>query len=453
MLATALCLLFPSVAESQQAESVFFSRQVGPAAHADAAELARSQYQIEAIHVANHRPAPGAAPQAVFSFKQNRRGVSNHGDILNPALHPTKPLLLFTSDHDQERSLFKCNAFTVSTDGREYLQLSPYRSDGRWQAPDPGKSGTVTGRVQGPIAPETGAIVFIQGVVEGIRTDAAGNFAARNVPAGENLHVVAWKMSLHDPEVVRNYASDLNFGVASVTVAPGATVPVTVPLAYRGFGYAGEENPRSYLEYAAWGPDGGVYTVFGEKNIYQVHPTFRQVRDMGVFTRGIDYHPGRKLWALITAEGVVIAHATFKPLGTILTNAQLQAWLNDAWSQVGSMGLNNSCIRWAPGGQQVMFEIAGGRGILVYDFPTKRLHLPAWSQDRSMTFRIGSFSPDGAFLVCTVEYAAQHSRPTELHAVRWSKPQESYLLARSPGIQRACWGSAAPTRTSTPQER
>ena len=420
------------------AEAIFYSRRESQGKQPGAAELTRALYRIESIRVENHRPAPGATPQLVFSFKHNQRGVSDHGNILNPKVHPSKNVILFTSDHDQERSLFKSNAFMVSTSGQEYLQLSPYRSDGRWGA-KAGKTGTVVGRVQGPVDPEGGAIVLIEGVKEAVTTNANGSFTVRNVPAGQNLHLVAWKMSLHDPKVVLRYLDDFNFGASAVTVVPGATVNAIVPLAYRGFGYAGVDNPRNHLEYVSWGPNDSVCAVFGEKVVYQVFPTFQKIRDMGVFTRGIDYHAGRKQWAVITAEQVMIADAQFKPLGAILTNKQLQAWLKDAWSTVGSSGLNNSCIRWSPSGQQVAFEIAGGRGIFVYDFPTKRLHMPAWSQDRSAEYRVGSFSPDGEFIVCTVEYRKELKRPTQLCSVRWAKPQEWHPIATADYIQRAYW--------------
>lgn len=429
-------------AQQGGAEVIYYSRCVGVQKHASAAELSRSYYQLEAVRVEKHRPAAGATPQLVFSFKLNRRGVSDCGDILNPMLHPSKPLLLFTSDHDQERSLFKSNAFWAGTDGKDYLQLSPYRSDGRWQPAEEGKGGRVVGRVQSPVGAESGAIVFLEGVAEGARTDAGGNFAFDNVPAGQDRHLVAWKMALHDPQAVLHHVQDLNFGASAVTIVPGAVVQAAVPLAYRGFGYAGEENTRGYLEYAAWGPDGSVYAVFGEKVVCQVHPAFKPVRNMGVFTRGIAYHPGRKQWAIITAEGVAITDAAFTPLGVVLTNKQLQGWLNNAWSSVGSTGLNNSCICWSPGGNQVMFEIAGGRGILVYDFAANRLHLAAWSQDAWATFRVGSFSPDGDFIVCTVEAASPAGPATQLHAVRWAQPQESYPILNAPGIQRSCWGRA-----------
>jgi hypothetical protein len=87
----------------------------------------------------------------------------------------------------------------------------------------------------------------------------------------------------------------------------------------------------------------------------------------------------------------------------------------------------------------VAFEIASGRGIFVYDFPGNRLHLPAWSADWAAEYRVGSFSPDGEFLVCTVEARAAPGR-TQLYSVRWARPQESHLLVSRDGIQRACWG-------------
>ncbi|NQT52846.1 carboxypeptidase regulatory-like domain-containing protein [bacterium] len=248
----ALTLCWPFVLDTsagQAAEAIFYCRQVQGEKRADAAELAKSYYQLESIAVADHRPVPGAAPRVVFGFKHSRRGVSDHGSILNPVLHPTKPIVLFTSDHDQERSLFKSNAFLVGTSGEAYLQLSPYRSNGRWPATGD-RTGTVVGRVNGPVAPEGGALVFLEGVAAPAATDTTGRFVFRNVPAGDGLHLVAWKMSLHDPEVVRHYLSDFNFGSASVTVAPGATVQTAVTLVYRGFGYGGQDNSRSYLEYA-----------------------------------------------------------------------------------------------------------------------------------------------------------------------------------------------------------
>jgi hypothetical protein len=426
------------VETTSSSEVIFYSRQVRSERQTALKELSQKYYQIESIDVANHQLIPDAKPQIVFSFKDNQRGVSDYGSILNLRVHPQKKLILFTSDHDQERSLFKTNAFMIDPSGKNYLQLSPYRSNGRWQQKQT-DTGTVTGRVIGPIAPESGAIVFIEGVNEPVTTDFEGNFVIEKAPAGINRHIVAWKMSLIDVEVIQRYQNDYNFGSNSVTVAPNTTSTVDIILTYKGFGYGWGETTRSYLEYCSWAPDDAVYAVFGENSIYQLYPTFGQVKDMGRSVKSIDYHSGTKQWAVMFSSEIVITDAQFNNGRVILTNDHLHQLLNNNAVNIGSIGLNNSCICWSPNGQQVMFEIYMGKSVMVYDFITNLFYIAAWPNDNVAEYRIGSFSPDSEFALITLEYRPELQRPTELWAVRWKDLQEAYLIASNDGIQRGYW--------------